>query len=158
MSVLVRIAPSPTGLLHVGNIRTALMNWLFARRTGGRFMLRLDDTDTARSTQEFAKAIERDLTWMGLNWDVFAKQSDRFARYDEALEQLKRAGRAYACFETQDELALKRKSQLARGLPPVYDRAAIKLSPDEIRAKVQSGLKPHWRFKLDDKPVVWDDL
>jgi glutamyl-tRNA synthetase len=158
MSVLVRIAPSPTGLLHVGNIRTALMNWLFARRVGGKFMLRLDDTDRERSTQAFAEAIERDLKWLGLTWDLFAKQSDRFARYNEALEDLKKKGRAYPCFETQDELALKRKSQLSRGLPPVYDRGALKLSPAEIAAKEKAGLKPHWRFKLTDQKVSWNDL
>jgi glutamyl-tRNA synthetase len=158
MSVLVRIAPSPTGLLHVGNIRTALMNWLFARRTGGKFMLRLDDTDRERSQQSHAEAIERDLKWLGLNWDLFAKQSDRFARYNEALEDLKKKGRAYPCFETQEELALKRRSQLSRGLPPVYDRAALKLSPAEIAAKEKAGHKPHWRFKLNDVQVSWDDL
>lgn len=158
MSVLVRIAPSPTGFLHVGNIRTALMNWLFARAQGGRFMLRLDDTDQERSTQEYAQAIERDMRWMGLDWDLYVKQSDRFVRYDEALEQLKKSGRAYPCFETQDELALKRKSQLARGLPPIYDRAALKLSPAEIDAKIKAGQKPHWRFKLDEMPVEWNDL
>ncbi|MBI3418565.1 MAG: glutamate--tRNA ligase [Proteobacteria bacterium] len=157
MSVLVRIAPSPTGLLHVGNIRTALMNWLFARRTGGKFMLRLDDTDRERSQQSYADAIERDLKWMGLTWDLFARQSDRFSRYAEALEDLKKKGRAYPCFETQEELALKRRSQLGRGLPPVYDRAALKLSPDEITTKQKSGLKPHWRFRLSDEKVSWSD-
>jgi glutamyl-tRNA synthetase len=156
--ILVRIAPSPTGFLHVGNIRAALINWLFAKKHGGKFMLRLDDTDQQRSTQEFADALERDLKWMGLNWDVFAKQSDRFARYDEALAQLKAMGRVYPCFETQDELALKRKSQLNRGLPPIYDRGSLKLSPAEIEAKIKEGLKPHWRFKLNHEPVIWDDL
>lgn len=158
MTVLVRIAPSPTGLLHVGNIRTALMNWLFARKMGGKFMLRLDDTDQERSTQAFAEAIERDFKWLGLNWDLFAKQSDRFKRYDEVLEQFKKTGRAYPCFETQGELALRRKSQLARSLPPIYDRGALNLSPAEIEAKLKAGEKPHWRFKLDDKNIVWDDM
>lgn len=158
MSNLVRIAPSPTGFLHVGNIRAALMNWLFARKTGGKFMLRLDDTDQERSTQAFAEAIERDMSWIGLKWDVFARQSDRFPRYDEALAQLRQAGRAYPCFETQDELALKRRSQLSRGLPPVYDRAALKLSAEVIEAKIKTGEKHHWRFLLEDKPVAWDDL
>jgi glutamyl-tRNA synthetase len=134
------------------------MNWLFTRHNNGRFMLRLDDTDAARSTPEFATAIERDLKWMGLSWDSFAKQSDRFGRYKEALEQLKKSGRAYACYETQEELALKRKSQLGRGLPPVYDRGALKLSAAEIAEKEKAGLKPHWRFKLNDAPVIWDDL
>lgn len=158
MTVLVRIAPSPTGFLHVGNVRAALMNWLFARQQGGRFMLRLDDTDQERSTQEFAEAIERDFKWLGLNWDLFAKQSDRFARYDEVLEAFKKANRAYPCFETPDELALKRRSQLGRGLPPIYDRGALKLSSAEIEEKQRAGQKPHWRFKLLEQPVVWDDL
>lgn len=158
MSTLVRIAPSPTGLLHVGNVRTALNNWLFARKTGGRFMLRLDDTDQERSTKAFAEAIERDLTWLGLNWDMFARQSDRYARYEEALDGLKKVGRVYPCFETQDELALKRRSQLSRGLPPIYDRGALKLTPAEIEANIKNGQKPHWRFKLNHEPVVWDDL
>lgn len=158
MTTLVRIAPSPTGFLHVGNVRTALMNWLFTRKQGGKFMLRLDDTDMERSTQAFADAIERDFKWLGLTWDLFAKQSDRFARYSEVLEQFKAAGRAYPCFENQEELALKRKSQLSRGLPPIYNRDALKLSKEEIAAKIAAGQKPHWRFKLNDTPVVWDDL
>jgi glutamyl-tRNA synthetase len=158
MTVLVRIAPSPTGLLHVGNIRTALINWLFTRHVGGRFMLRLDDTDVARSTREFAESIERDLKWMGLNWDLFVKQSDRYARYTEALEKLKADGLAYPCFETPDELGLKRKSQLSRGLPPIYDRSALNLSKAEIDARIKSGLKPHWRFKLPQEAIAWDDL
>lgn len=158
MSILVRIAPSPTGFLHVGNVRAALMNWLFARQQGGRFMLRLDDTDQERSTPAFAEAIMADLRWLGLEWDCFAKQSDRFARYTQVLEQFKQQGRAYPCFESQDALALKRKSQLSRGLPPIYDRAALKLSQAEIAAKLAAGEKPHWRFKLHERDVVWDDL
>jgi glutamyl-tRNA synthetase len=158
MSVLVRIAPSPTGQLHVGNIRTALMNWLFARKMGGKFMLRLDDTDTARSTQAYAEGIERDLKWLGLDWDLFATQSSRFQRYQDVLESFRKTGKAYPCFETQDELALKRRSQLSRGLPPIYDRGALKLSLTEIDAKLKSGIKPHWRFKLDGGAVAWDDL
>jgi glutamyl-tRNA synthetase len=158
MTTLVRIAPSPTGFLHVGNIRTALMNWLFTRQQGGKFMLRLDDTDMERSTQAFADAIERDLKWLGLGWDMFAKQSDRFTRYDEVLETFKKSGRAYPCFETSQELALKRKSQLSRNLPPIYNRDALKLTPEEIAAKIAEGHKPHWRFKLNDTAVIWDDL
>ncbi len=158
MSVLVRIAPSPTGFLHVGNIRTAIFNWLFARKNGGQFMLRLDDTDQERSTPAFAAAIERDLKWLGLNWDLFAKQSDRYKRYQEVLEDLKKRGQIYPCFETQDELALKRKSQLARGLPPIYDRAALKLSAGEVETKIKEGHKPHWRFKLHHEAVEWDDM
>jgi glutamyl-tRNA synthetase len=158
MSVRVRIAPSPTGLLHIGNIRAALFNWLFARARGGSFMLRLDDTDQERSTPEFAAAIERDLKWLGLNWDVFAKQSDRFARYDEVLAQLKASGRVYVCYETQEELALKRKTQLGRGLPPTYDRGALKLSDADKAKLVAEGRKPHWRFRLNDVDVSWDDV
>ncbi len=156
--LLVRIAPSPTGYLHVGNVRTALMNWLFARQQNGTFMLRLDDTDKERSTQAFADAIERDFKWLGLEWDMFAKQSDRFARYTQVLEQFKAEGRAYPCFENQDELALKRKSQLSRGLPPIYNRDALKLTPEDIAAKIAAGQKPHWRFKLNNTNVEWNDL
>lgn len=158
MSVYVRIAPSPTGLLHIGNIRAALFNYLFARKNGGKFMLRLDDTDQVRSTKEFEQAIDRDLKWLGLAWDTFAKQSDRTARYAEELEKLKATGRVYPCFETQAELDLKRKTQLGRGLPPVYDRAALKLT-DADRAKLlKEGRKPHWRFKLNHTDVIWDDI
>lgn len=158
MSIYVRVAPSPTGLLHIGNIRAALFNFLFARKQGGRFMLRLDDTDQERSTQAFADAISRDLSWLGIKWDTFAKQSDRTARYNEALEQLKASGRVYPCFETQAELDLKRKTQLGRGLPPVYDRAALKLSDAERADLIAQGKKPHWRFKLNPTDVVWDDV
>lgn len=154
----VRIAPSPTGLLHIGNIRAALFNWLFARRHGGRFMLRLDDTDRERSTEVFAEEIKRDLTWLGLTWDEFARQSDRLARYGEVLEKLKSTGRVYPCFETQAELDLKRKIQLGRGLPPVYDRAALKLTEAERASLIAAGKKPHWRFRLDGGDVVWDDI
>jgi len=157
MTVYVRFAPSPTGLLHIGNIRAALFNYLFARKNAGRFLLRMDDTDHERSTVENAQAIERDLKWLGLNWDAFEKQSARTARYDEVLEALKATGRVYPCFETQDELALKRKTQLGRGLPPVYDRAALKLSQAEIDALMAQGKKPHWRFKLDYVDVTWND-
>lgn len=157
MTPYVRIAPSPTGLLHIGNIRAALFNWLFARRNGGRFMLRLDDTDRERSTEAFEKAIIRDLTWLGLSWDSFARQSDRLQRYDDVLETLKAAGRVYPCFETQAELDLKRKIQLGRGLPPVYDRAALKLTEAEKAKLIAEGRKPHWRFRLDPGDVEWND-
>jgi len=158
MTVNVRIAPSPTGLLHIGNIRAALFNFLFAQKQGGTFMLRLDDTDSTRSTQEFADAIKRDLTWLGLTWDAFGRQSDRLARYSDALEQLKAIGRVYPCFETQGELDLKRKTQLGRGLPPVYDRGALKLTDADRAALIAQGRKPHWRFKLNHTDVIWEDL
>lgn len=156
--ISVRFAPSPTGRLHVGNARGALLNWLFARKAGGTFLLRLDDTDTARSTEEFAQGIEADLRWLGLDWDRYAKQSDRFALYTEATEKLKASGRLYPCYETSEELDLRRKIQLSQKKPPVYDRAALKLT-DEGRAKLEAeGRKPHWRFKLIHGSTAWDDI
>ncbi len=158
MSVITRFAPSPTGRIHVGNVRTALINWLFAKRAGGKFMLRLDDTDVQRSTREFADGIMRDLEWLGLSHDIFARQSDRFARYDEVAEKFKREGRLYACYETPDELDRKRKRQLSRGLPPVYDRAGMNLSDEQKRAFEAEGRTAHWRFFLEDKTMAWNDL
>ncbi|MBI1272534.1 MAG: glutamate--tRNA ligase [Alphaproteobacteria bacterium] len=158
MSVKVRIAPSPTGLLHIGNIRAVLFNWLFARAQGGSFALRLDDTDQERSTPAFAEAIERDLKWLGLGWDEFSRQSDRYGRYEDVLNELKASGRAYDCYETPEELSLKRKTQLARGLPPIYDRAALKLTDADREKFARDGRKPHWRFRLDDEDVTWDDV
>ena len=155
--IVTRFAPSPTGLLHVGNVRTALVCWLAARSTGGRFLLRLDDTDTERGSAEFAAAIEQDLRWLGLGWDGFARQSDRTDRYRAAQDRLKAAGRLYPCYESAEELELKRKSLLARGLPPLYDRAALALT-DADRARLEAeGHRPHWRFKMADAPVEWDD-
>ena len=155
---IVRFAPSPTGLLHVGNIRAALFNWLFAKRNGGTFILRLDDTDLARSKPEFEAAIERDLLWLGLDWARKEKQSDRLAHYDTARDRLVRAGRLYPCYETPDELEFRRKRLLSQGRPPVYDRAALKLS-DADRARLEGeGRRPHWRFKLVSEEVRWDDL
>mgnify|MGYP000073639667 CR=1 FL=1 len=130
---LLRFAPSPTGLLHVGNLRVALANWLYARQQGGRFLLRLDDTDAERSTAAFAAAVERDLAWLGLDWDRFARQSDRGALYDAAVEDLKAGGRLYPCYETPEELGLKRRAQRAQGLPPRYDRAALALDGEARR-------------------------
>ncbi len=155
---LVRFAPSPTGNLHVGNIRTALVNYLFARKAGGRFMLRIDDTDDERSTPEFEASIRHDLKWMGMDWDCEDRQSGRIDRYLAALDGLVKSGRAYKCFETQEELSLKRKSQLASGRPPVYDRTALKLSDKDIAAKEAAGEAPHYRFKLEDTTVTWTDL
>jgi glutamyl-tRNA synthetase len=153
-----RFAPSPTGRLHLGNLRTALINWLYARAHGGTLMLRIDDTDRERSTADYAAAIETDLAWLGLDWDRFARQSDRFDRYAEAAERLKAAGRLYPSFESPEELELKRKLALARHLPPIYDRAALKLSATEIAAKLAAGEQPVWRFKLLPCRVAWDDL
>ncbi|KQP16445.1 glutamate--tRNA ligase [Methylobacterium sp. Leaf93] len=155
---LVRFAPSPTGYLHIGNARPALLNALFARARGGRFLLRLDDTDRERSTEEFANAIEEDLAWLGIVPDLFARQSDRSAIHDAAAERLKAAGRLYPCYETQEELERRRRRQLGRGQPPIYDRAALGLTDDERAALEAEGRTPHWRFKLDARTVTWDDL
>ena len=159
MQIVTRFAPAPTGRLHVGNIRTAIHNWLWARKNGGRFILRLDDTDRARSTEESAEGIRADLAWLGLVPDEEQRQSARFDRYEAALERLKAAGRVYPAYETAQELDLKRKVQLGRGLPPVYDRAALALG-EEDRARLESeGRRPHWRFRLDHSaPIEWDDL
>ncbi|WP_230531802.1 glutamate--tRNA ligase [Microvirga roseola] len=155
---IVRFAPSPTGHIHIGNTRVALLNALFARREGGTFVLRLDDTDLARSKREYAESIEADLRWLGIPPDVIVRQSERFDLYDEAAERLKALGRLYPCYETPEELEFRRKRQLARGLPPTYDRAALKLS-DEERQKLESeGRRPHWRFRLDHTNVAWNDL
>ena len=154
----VRFAPSPTGRLHVGNARAAILNWLFAHQTGGSFLLRLDDTDRARSTDEFARGIEADLAWLGLTHDAFARQSDRFDIYEAAAEKLKAAGRLYPAYETPDELDRRRALQRTRGLPPIYDRAALSLTAED-RAKLEAeGRKPHWRFRLNNTPVRWTDL
>jgi glutamyl-tRNA synthetase len=155
--MLTRFAPSPTGYLHIGNIRTALMCFLYARKTGGKFMLRIDDTDVERSKQEYIDAIYKDLQWLGLEWDLTAKQSERFPRYHEVIELFKKQGRLYACYETQEELDIKRKIQLNRGLPPIYDRAALKLTDADKQKFEAEGKKPHWRFKLDDKDSIWVD-
>ncbi|MFB0874176.1 MULTISPECIES: glutamate--tRNA ligase [unclassified Sphingobium] len=159
MTVTTRFAPSPTGHLHVGNIRAALHNWLWARKAGGRFLLRLDDTDLERSRPEYADAIRADLAWLGLGWAGEEKQSDRFPLYEARFEALKAAGRVYPGYETAQELDLRRKVLLGRGLPPVYDRAALSLTPNQIAAYESEGRTPHWRFRLDhDRPIVWTDL
>jgi glutamyl-tRNA synthetase len=158
MGFTVRFAPSPTGRLHAGNIRTALLNWMFARQKEGRLLLRLDDTDAERSTEEFAAGIREDLSWLGLGWADEVRQSERFPIYAAAVKTLKASGRLYPAYETPEELELKRKRQLARGRPPVYDRAALKLT-DADRAKLEAeGREPHWRFKLETRDVVWNDL
>ena len=158
MSVKVRFAPSPTGKLHVGNVRTALVNYLFAKGQGGKFVLRIDDTDLVRSTKESEDNIEIDLKWLGMDWDERYNQSKRFDRYEEAAAKLKASGRLYPCYETSEELDLRRKVQLSRGLPPIYDRAALKLTEEEKAALEAEGRKPHWRFKLEGKRVSWEDL
>jgi glutamyl-tRNA synthetase len=155
---VVRFAPSPTGFLHVGNVRAALFNWLFAKRHGGTLILRFDDTDRARSTSEYESAIERDLTWLGLDWTLKERQSERLAHYDLARDKLIATGRLYACYETPEELDFKRKRLLAQRRPPVYDRAALRLT-DADRARLEGeDRRPHWRFKLASEEVRWNDL
>jgi glutamyl-tRNA synthetase len=154
----VRFAPSPTGYLHVGNARAALVNFLFARNQGGKFLLRLDDTDTERGRPEYEQGIYDDLRWLGLSWDETARQSDRFARYAQVAEQLKASGRLYPCFENEDELAAKRAALIKRKLPPVYDRAALALTQEQRAAAEAAGKRPHWRFKLSDGMAMWHDL
>jgi glutamyl-tRNA synthetase len=152
MTVVTRFAPSPTGRLHVGNIRTALHNALFAIKNGGRFLLRIDDTDLERSREDHVEAIRADLSWLGLHPDGQARQSERFDLYERDFGRLREAGRVYACYETPEELEVRRKVLLGRGLPPVYERKR------EVSA-VPDGVAPHWRFKLDhDQPIEWDDL
>ena len=158
MKPIVRFAPSPTGRLHIGNLRPALLNWLYALKRDGQFILRYDDTDVARSTQEFADGIAVDLAWIGIHPHKMVKQSERFALYDAACDKLRADGRLYACYETADELDRRRKRQQARGLPPIYDRAALKLTDEEKTEFEAQGRKPHWRFKLDAKNVAWDDM
>lgn len=156
--VLVRFAPSPTGWLHVGNVRTAIANFLFAKSMGGKFMLRVDDTDRARSTAEYEAGLKEDLQWLGLQWDVLEKQSERFDRYELAREKLIADGRLYPCYETAEEIDIKRKMLISRGLPPVYDRGALNDTPEKRAQYEAEGRKPHWRFKLDAAPIVWDDM
>ncbi|MGE7204600.1 glutamate--tRNA ligase [Sphingomonas sp. NPDC019816] len=153
-----RFAPSPTGRLHVGNIRTALHNWMYAQKAGGRFLLRIDDTDAERSEERYVEAIRADLAWLGMIPDSEVRQSERFALYEARFAELVAGGHVYPAYETAQELDLKRKIQLGRGLPPVYDRAALSLTDDD-RAKLEAeGVRPHWRFKLDyGAPIEWDD-
>lgn len=168
MTPILRFAPSPTGNIHIGNSRTALVNWLYAKKHGGKFVLRFDDTDTKRSKQEYADQIKKDLDWLGIVPDRVERQSERFASYDEAAKGLREKGLLYACYETPDELDRKRKRQLARGLPPVYDRSGLSLTDTQKSELEAEGRKPHWRFLLpnfDGTPdkmtrtmVKWDDV
>ena len=156
--ILTRFAPSPTGYLHAGNARLALMNYLFARHGGGRFLLRIDDTDNERSRPEYEEAIRQDLHWLGIEWDEALRQSERLDRYAAAAERLKSSGRLYPCFESKEELDAKRERRLRRGLPPVYDRAMLALTPEQRAAAEAGGKRPYWRFRLSDGSAAWDDL
>jgi glutamyl-tRNA synthetase len=159
MTIVTRFAPSPTGLLHVGNVRAALHNWLLAKRHAGRFLLRIDDTDAERSREDYVDAIRADLAWLGIVPDGEERQSQRFAIYEEAFARLADAGRVYPCWETPQELELKRKVQMGRGLAPIYDRAALAIPELERMRRIAAGEAPHWRFLLDhDRPIAWEDM
>jgi glutamyl-tRNA synthetase len=153
-----RFAPSPTGYIHVGNARSALVNWLYARRHGGTFVLRIDDTDPERSKPEYEAAIAQDLRWLGMDWDESFHQSARFAAYEAAAERLKASGRLYPCFESEEELRAKREMRLRQRRPPVYDRAMLKLTPEQRAAAEANGKRPYWRFLLSDRTIEWNDL
>lgn len=154
---ITRFAPSPTGHIHVGNLRTALMNWLIAKQEGGTFILRIDDTDPERSKEEYVDGIKRDLEWLGLGWDRVERQSERLEKYHEAADKLREIGRFYEAFETPTELDLKRKKQMNMGRPPVYDRAALALSEAEKEKLQAERGQGHWRFKLDQERIEWED-
>ena len=158
MTTITRFAPSPTGLLHLGNIRTALINWLYAKNSGGKFILRIDDTDQERSKDEYISQIKNDLEWLGIDYDETFNQSSRFERYKEQFEKLKADGRIYACYETPEELERKRKLQMAAGGKQVYDRSALKLTEQQIKDYENDGRKPHWRFLLQTERMKWNDL
>ncbi len=157
-NIKVRFAPSPTGKLHVGNVRTALVNWLFATKEGGEFILRIDDTDLDRSTKAYEDGIKRDLSWLGMNWGQTFNQSDRFGIYDDAANHLRKSGLLYACYETSEELDRQRKILRAQGKPPIYDRTGLALTPEEKATLEAEGRTPHWRFKLSGKIASWDDI
>jgi len=158
MKVITRFAPSPTGLIHIGNVRTALLCYLIAKQNNGKFMLRMDDTDIERSKPEYAQAIQDELKWLGLDWDIFAKQSDRLDRYEEVKQKLISEGLLYPCYESAQDLDVKRKMLINRGLPPIYDRAGLNLTDKEKSDFESQGIKPHWRFKLDEtKTISWED-
>jgi glutamyl-tRNA synthetase len=156
--IKLRFAPSPTGYLHLGNIRTALINWLYARAHQGSFILRLDDTDVQRSQLHYADQIQKDLLWLGMTYDAVVKQSDRLGHYEKAAAFLKDQGRLYPCYETPEELELQRKIQLSSGKPPLYNRASLSLSPLQIDKYKEEGRKPHWRFKMKEGAIRWHDL
>ena len=157
-AIKVRFAPSPTGYMHIGNTRTAVFNWLLAKKLGGEFMLRIDDTDKERSKKEYEDAIRESLTWLGLNWTSEARQSARLERYQEVTAKLIEAGRIYACYETAEELEMMRKKLMTKGLPPIYDRASLKMTDEQKAAYEAEGRKPHYRFKLIDGDIVWQDM
>ena len=157
-NIKVRFAPSPTGAMHIGNTRTALFNWLLAKKLGGEFILRIDDTDLLRSKKEYEDIIRDVLTWLGLTWSDEKRQTARIARHQEVAEKLKKEGRIYACYETPEELEFMRKRLMNKGLPPIYDRSALNLTAEQIAAYEKEGRKPHYRFKLEPGEIKWNDM
>jgi len=158
MKIKTRFAPSPTGMLHIGNARTALINFLYAKHAGGSFILRIDDTDIARSKKEYEEAIKQDLNWLGMEWDAIFKQSNRLDKYEIVKQNLIESGRLYECYETSEEIEIKRKLQLSSGRPPIYDRAALNLTDAQKQKYKDSGRTPHYRFKLEGSKIEWNDL
>ena len=156
--IKVRFAPSPTGFMHIGNTRTALFNWLLAKKLGGKFMLRIDDTDRLRSKKEYEDAMRESLIWLGFEWSEEARQSARFDRYNEVTKKLMAEGRIYACYETPEELEIKRKRAMAKGQAPVYDRQALHYTAEDLAKFKAEGRKPHYRFKLLDGVIEWNDI
>lgn len=156
--IITRFAPSPTGMLHVGNARTALINYLYAKKHSGKFVLRIDDTDKVRSTEEFKNKIIEDLSWLGFEWDNIFYQSGRLDKYEDIKNKLIESGRLYPCYETEAELDIKRKLQLAAGKPPIYDRASLKLTDAQKQQYIAEGREPHYRFLVEDKPIAWNDM
>ncbi len=156
-NIKVRFAPSPTGHMHIGNTRTALFNWLWAKKMGGEFMLRVDDTDFARSKKEYEDSMRESLKWLGLVWSSEARQSARFERYKEVTSRLIKDGRIYPCYETPEELEFKRKRALSKGVPPIYDRQALNYTKEDIANFEKEGRKPHYRFKLNAGEIKWND-
>lgn len=157
-NIKVRFAPSPTGHMHIGNTRTALFNWLWAKKMGGKFMLRIDDTDFLRSKKEYEDSLRESLKWLGLTWTEEARQSARFDRYNEVVAKLKAEGRIYPCYETPEELEFKRKRAMSKGLPPIYDRQALQYTAEDIAKFESEGRKPHYRFKLVAGEIAWNDV
>lgn len=158
MTIITRFAPSPTGMLHIGNARTAIVNWLYARKYGGKFILRIDDTDTGRSKKEYEDAIISDLKWLGITWDETFSQSSRMEKYEDVKRHLIDIGRLYECYETPEELEVKRKLQLSAHMPPIYDRAALRLTQDQKEKLKAQGRKPHYRFLMSDSSIEWNDM
>ena len=155
--IRLRFAPSPTGFLHVGNVRSAILNWIYAKKNNGEFILRIDDTDSLRSKKDYENAIKDNLKWLGLDWHKTFNQSSRNELYEKNISKLKEINKLYPCFETQEELALKKKALLSSGKPPIYDRSSLSLTNKEIEQFLNEGKRPHWRFKLEPELISWND-